>query len=397
MLADPSDHGRFADVPGLGELITALEGWFDPRWAESWDAVGLVCGDRDEPVERIVLAVDAVPATVAETIEAGAQLLITHHPLLLTGVHGVAADDPKGALVHRMIRSGVAHFVAHTNADVACPGVSDALAGRLGLDRMRPLEPQADPGLAKLVVFVPIEHADALTDALAVAGAGRLGDYDRCAWSTDGAGTFRPLAGADPTIGTVGAIAQVPETRIEMIVAPSARADVISALRTAHPYEEPAFDLLQMVPLPTRRGTGRVGTLPAPMPLRDFVAHAASVLPATAWGVRAAGDPSRPVRTVAVCGGSGGGLAETARRAGADAFLTADLKHHPAVEAVTERGGTGMALVDAAHWATEAPWLDVLATALRERFRTTVDVRISRQVTDPWTLHVPSPEVSQSR
>lgn len=381
-------------MPALGEVITALEAWFPPQWAESWDAVGLVCGDPGEPVERVVLAVDAVPATVADTVAAGAQLLVTHHPLLLTGVHGVAADGPKGALVHRMIRAGVAHFVAHTNADVACPGVSDALAGRLGLDDLRPLEARTDTGLAKLVVFVPVDAAEILVDALAAAGAGRLGDYDRCAWTTEGTGTYRPLAGADPAIGRVGAIARVPEARVEMLVPPAVRADVVSALRAVHPYEEPAFDLLEMAPVPSRRGTGRIGTLPAPMPLRDFVALAAAVLPATAWGVRGAGDPDRMVRTVAVCGGSGGGLIETARHAGADVFLTADLKHHGAVEAVTERGDAGMALVDAAHWATEAPWLDALATALHDRFGTTVDVRISRHVTDPWTLHVPSPEVS---
>ena len=112
----------------LADLIAVLDEWFDPRWAEPWDAVGLVCGDPVEPVERIMLAVDAVPETVEEAIAGRAQLLITHHPLLLTGVHGVPADDPKGAMVHRMIRAGVAHFVAHTNADVADPGVSDALA-----------------------------------------------------------------------------------------------------------------------------------------------------------------------------------------------------------------------------------------------------------------------------
>jgi dinuclear metal center YbgI/SA1388 family protein len=343
----------------------------------------------------VLLAVDAVPGTVAEAIDAGAQLLITHHPLLLTGVHGVPADDPKGALVHRMIRAGVAHYVAHTNADVALPGVSDALAQRLGLDGLRPLEPADEQVLDKLVVFVPVGSADAVADALAVAGAGRMGDYDRCAWTIEGTGTFRPLEGADPAVGTVGSIERVAETRVEMVVPRSLRTAVVAALRAAHPYEEPAYDLLQMAPLPSRRGTGRVGELASAMTLAEFTAHAAAVLPPTVWGVRAAGDPTRVVRTVAVCGGSGGSLAEDARRAGADVFLTADLKHHPVVEAVTERGGAGMAMVDAAHWATEAPWLDALADALHERFGTTVEVQVSRQVTDPWTFHVPSPEASQ--
>jgi dinuclear metal center YbgI/SA1388 family protein len=382
-------------VPVLGEVITALQGWFDPRWAESWDAVGLVCGDPTEPVERMLLAVDAVPATVGEAVDGGAQLLLTHHPLLLTGVHGVPADDPKGALVHRMIRAGVAHYVAHTNADVARPGVSDALAGLFGFADVRLLDAQPEESLHKLVAFIPRADAEALVDALAAAGAGRLGDYDRCAWTTDGTGTFRPLAGADPTIGTVGEIEQVAEARIEMIVPARLRGEVVAALRAVHPYEEPAFDLLQMAPVPGRRGTGRIGELAAPMTLAEFAARAAAVLPATAWGVRVAGDLQRSVRTVAVCGGSGAPYIEDARRAGADVFLTADLKHHQVVEAVTERGSAGLALVDAAHWATEAPWLEALAGALRERFGTTVDVRVSRQVTDPWTSHVPSPEASQ--
>lgn len=379
----------------VGELTSALDTWFDPRWAEAWDAIGLVCGDRTEPVGRVLLAVDAVPATVDEAIELGAQLLVTHHPLLLTGVHGVPADDPKGALVHRMIRSGVAHFVAHTNADVAQPGVSDALAARLGLTEVRPLDARDEPPMDKLVVFVPNDDAQALIDALAAAGAGQFGDYERCAWTTQGVGTFRPLAGANPTIGDVGSIEQVSETRVEMVVPRDRRAAVLAAMRAAHPYEEPAFDVLVSAALPGPRGSGRVGVLPEPVTLAEFVTRAAAVLPATSWGVRAAGDPRRRVKTVAVCGGSGGSLAEDARRAGADAYLTADLKHHPAVEAVTERGTDGMALVDAAHWATEAPWLDAVADALRARFGTNVDVRVSRQVTDPWTLHAPSTETSQ--
>jgi hypothetical protein len=285
----------------------------------------------------------------------------------------------------------VAHYVVHTNADVARPGVSDALADVLGLTDVRPLDAQDEEALDKLVVFAPLADTERLVDALAEAGAGRLGDYDRCAWTTQGSGTFRPLAGANPTVGAIGEIEQVAETRIEMVVPHRLRADVVAALRAAHPYEEPAFDLLQMVAVPGRRGTGRVGELPGAVSLREFVERATAVLPATAWGLRAAGDPARSVRTVAVCGGSGSPYIEDARRAGADVFLTADLKHHPAVEAVSERGGDGMALVDAAHWATEAPWLDALASALRERFGTTVDVRVSRQVTDPWTLHVPSP------
>jgi dinuclear metal center YbgI/SA1388 family protein len=385
-------------VPTLAHLTAALETWFDPRWAESWDAVGLVCGDPGETVTRVLLAVDAVPATVDEAIGWGAGLLLTHHPLLLTAVHGVPADDPKGGLVHRMIRSSVAHFVAHTNADVADPGVSDALAERLGLLGLAPLDAMTAEAVDKLVVFVPGEAADRLIDALASAGAGRIGNYDRCAWRTEGVGTFRPRAGASPTIGEVGRVESVPESRVELVVPRGRRSAVIAALRAAHPYEEPAFDLVPLAGAPSARGTGRIGALPRSMSLTEFTEHAARSLPATAWGVRAAGDPDRVVRTVAVCGGSGGGYADLARRAGVDAFLTADLKHHGVLEAVTERGAQAMAMVDAAHWATEAPWLDAVAARLDAEFGTSVEVRVSRVVTDPWTVHTLAPtEVSPDR
>ena len=374
-------------MPLLADVVAALEEWFDPRWAESWDAVGLTCGDPGEPVERIVVAVDAVPATVEQAQRAGAQLLLTHHPLLLTAVHGVAAVDPKGALVHRMIRAGLAHFVAHTNADVADPGVSDALAERLGLTALRPLVPMPAEAGDKLVVFVPTDDAQRIIDALSNAGAGHIGDYERCAWTTIGVGTFRPGPAATPAIGQAGHVEMVAETRVEMVVPPRLREGVIRALREVHPYEEPAFDLYPLVAVNSRRGSGRIGELTAQMRLDEFVRHAAQLLPPTVWGVRAAGDPARPVRTVAVCGGSGASLADTARAVGADAYLTADLKHHPAVEAVTERGPDTMALVDVAHWASEAPWVDVVAARLRERFGTTVDVTASTIVTDPWSLH----------
>ncbi len=379
-------------MPRLADVIAVLDAWFDPRWAEPWDAVGLVCGDPGEPVERILLAVDAVPATVQEAVSAGAQLLLSHHPLLLTPAHGVPADDPKGNLVHRLIRAGVGLFVAHTNADVADPGVSDALAACLGITHLRPLAAQSEQPMDKLVVYVPVDDAQRLVDALAAAGAGSIGNYGRCAWLTEGTGTFRPRDGAMPAIGHVGRVERVEETRVEMVVPTRLRGEVVAALRSTHPYEEPAFDLLTRSPSASRRGLGRIGELPGALTLREFTAHAARTLPATVWGVRAAGDPERPVRTVAVAGGACGALAEPARQAGADALLTADLKHHHVVEAVSERGGKAMALVDAAHWATEAPWLDALAVRLRERFGTTVEIIVSRRVTDPWTMHAPSEE-----
>ncbi|MCP2168162.1 Nif3-like dinuclear metal center hexameric protein [Goodfellowiella coeruleoviolacea] len=268
----------------LAEVVAALEAAYPPALAESWDAVGLVCGDPAEPVRRVLVCVDPVESTVDEAVEVGAQLVLAHHPLLLRGVHGVPADEPKGRLVHRLVRAGAALYCAHTSADVANPGVSDALAAALGLRDTRPLSPH---------------------------------ETDR------------------------------------------------------------------------RLGVGRIGVLPRPRPFAEFVRHVAAALPATAWGVRGAGDPDRVISTVAVCGGAGDSYLDAARRAGVDAYVTADLRHHPAGEHLARAdvpGGRVPALVDVAHWASEWPWCEQAAGVIRSAFPGTVDVLVSTRRTDPWTV-----------
>jgi dinuclear metal center YbgI/SA1388 family protein len=369
-------------VPQLAQVVSALELAYDPAWAESWDAVGLVCGDPTADVRRVHLAVDPVTAVVDEALADGAQLLVTHHPLYLGGTTSVAATSAKGRVIHRLISGGCALYVAHTNADVADPGVSDALAGAIGLRELRPLQPQSDPAGDKLVTFVPAASVDAVVDALAAAGAGVIGDYDRCAFLSPGTGTFRPGSTANPTMGAREKISHVDEIRVEMVVPAGRRSAAVRALLATHPYEEPAYDLLALVPPPGSRGLGRVGELAQPTTLGDFTALVARSLPATSWGVRAAGDPERRVRAVAVCGGSGGSLAGAAARAGADVLLTADLKHHTTSETAED---DVVALVDAAHWATEWPWLAQAAEVIRSA--ATVDATVSTIVTDPWTVH----------
>ena len=261
----------------LADLVRALEAAYPPELAESWDAVGLVCGDPAESVHTALVCVDPVESTVDEAISVGAQLIVAHHPLLLRGVHGVPADTPKGGLVHRMIRNGVGLYCAHTNADNADPGVSDALAAALGLTGLRPLDPDT--------------------------------------------------------------------------------------------------------------GAGRIGTLTTAEPLAAFAERVAGALPSTAGGVRAGGDPERPVRTVAVCGGAGDGLLEHARRGGVDAYVTADLRHHPAGEHLARADAP--ALVDVAHWASEWPWCEQAADVLRAASGGTVNIHVSVRPTDPWTIGVP--------
>jgi dinuclear metal center YbgI/SA1388 family protein len=378
----------------VADCLAVFNAAYDPSWAEDWDAVGLVAGAPADPVQRVHFAVDPTQEVADEAVAAGASLLVTHHPLFLRGVHGIAETSAGGRVITTLVRAGCALFTAHTNADVARPGVSDALAEVLGLQQTLPVQPLATGGgepLEMVVVFVPTGDRAALLDALAAAGAGQIGDYDRCGWWATGTGTFRPLAGASPAIGSVGTVEQVAEDRLEMVYARRLRSAVVAALRASHPYEEPAFDLIELAATPAAGeeagGLGRVGDLAEPMRLDAFVERVAAALPATAWGVRSTGEADRQIRRVAVCGGSGGELAGPAAALGADVLVTADARHHHTLDSVA---ATGIAIVDAAHWATEHPWLHSAAALLTARLPATVGslaTYVSDLVTDPWRLH----------
>jgi len=372
----------------LHEVLDRLEEWYPARFADSWDAVGLVCGDPQAEVRRILLAVDPVGAVAAEAVAMEADLLVCHHPLFLKAVHGFAATTPKGRVLHQLIGSGCALFTAHTNADAPAGGVSESLALALGLTDAAPLEADPKPPVDKLVVFAPRDAADKVRTAITGAGAGHLGDYDSCTFSTPGEGRFRPREGANPTIGAVGESETVDEVRIESVVPRNLREQVVAALIAAHPYEEPAYDVVALAELDdAARGSGRIGRLAEAVTLRELAERVVAVLPATAHGVRVAGDPDRPVRTLALCGGAGDFLLDRARAAGADAFLTSDLRHHPASEF---REHDGPALLDVAHWAAEWTWLPVLRRKLAEALGDTVEVRVSTINTDPWSFRVDS-------
>ncbi|MFQ6399128.1 Nif3-like dinuclear metal center hexameric protein [Nocardia sp. KC 131] len=369
-------------VTTLADVIGVLDSAYPPKLAESWDSVGLVCGDPADEVTRVLFAVDATADVVDEAIGWRAQALVVHHPLLLRGVDTVAADTPKGALLHRLIRSGCALFSAHTNADSADPGVSDALAAALGLTVTGPLDAKPRTAVDNWVVQVPRPHTEAVLAALFAAGAGGNDSYRDCASRVRGIGQFRPVTGANPAVGSIGELQQVEEDRIEVIAPSTARAAILAALRAAHPYEDPAYHVTERAAVPSGLGIGRVGTLPEPESLRTFTTRVAAALPATVWGVRAAGDPDRMIHTVAVCGGAGDSYLDTAARLGVDAYVTSDLRHHP-VDEHLRRGGP--ALIDAAHWATEFPWCAQAETVVRSALPD-VETRVSTLRTDPWTV-----------
>lgn len=373
-------------MPALSDVVDLIHGWYPPATAESWDAVGLVYGDPAQQVRRVLFAVDPSPAVAEEAADWKADLLVVHHPLFLKGVHGFAATTPKGRTLHTLAKADCALLTAHTNADQAIGGVSESLALALGLDDLVPILPAPDPRRDKLTVFVPSDAAAPVRAAIGEAGAGRVGDYELASFtSAPGLGRFRPLAGANPMVGTVGELETVEEVRVEVVLDRSVRADVVRAMLAAHPYEEPAYDLTELVDSGlAATGTGRIGTLPQAT-LAEFAETVAAVLPATRAGVRVAGDPDRPVRRVAVCGGAGDFLLDHVARLDVDAYVTSDLRHHAAAEFV-EKGGP--ALVDVAHWAAEWTWLPTLEQRVGEALADAVETRVSTVVTDPWTMHL---------
>jgi dinuclear metal center YbgI/SA1388 family protein len=385
-------------VPTLSEIVDLLHGWYPPATADSWDAVGLVAGDPDQRVDKVFFAVDPTEPVAREAAEWGAQLLVVHHPLFLKGVHGVARTTPKGRTLGVLQDAGCALLTAHTNADQAVGGVSEAMALALGLRDPRPLRPAPSRALDKVTTYVPVGAADAVRAALAGAGAGTIGDYDQASFSSPGEGRFRPLAGARPAIGTVGEAEVVDEVRIECVLPRAARARVVAALLAAHPYEEPAYDVVELAdPGLSAQGTGRIGDV-EPTTLRGFAERVAAALPATAQGVRVGGDLDREVRRVALCGGAGDFLLDEVRRTDADVYVTSDLRHHPAAEFLehSAHGGRagGPALVDVAHWAAEWTWLPVVEARLRSALSEpgaagdTVSTRVSTVVTDPWVARL---------
>ncbi|MFI5425800.1 Nif3-like dinuclear metal center hexameric protein [Aeromicrobium sp. UC242_57] len=372
-------------MPTLREVVAVLDHLYDPRWADDWDSVGTVAGDPDAPISSVLFAVDPVQAVVDEAVAAGVDLVVTHHPLWLKGVTSVAASSPKGRVIHTLISNDIALHTCHTNADCPPLGVSESMAYAVGLDDVRPLETDPADPIDKWVVFVPRADADAVAAAMHAAGAGAIGEYDTAQFQSAGVGSFRPLAAANPTIGQAGVVEHVDEIRVEMVAARRLREQVRAAMIAAHPYEEAAHDIVELVAGDSDRGSGRIGVLPAPMTLADFSVHVARSLPSHHSALRVAGDPDRMIETVALCGGSGDFLLSTAQRVGADVYVTSDLKHHPVSEHLEQ--ADPCAVIDVPHWAAEWTWLPVAAAALLEQLPE-LTVEVSQTVTDPWTASV---------
>lgn len=340
----------------IEDVARALEELAPPGLAETWDRSGLQVGDPQAPVHAVLVALDPSPEALAETLRRRAQLLVTHHPLLLEPLRSLDLSAPLSSLLADFIRSDVGVYAAHTNLDRAQGGVNDALARRLGLGEVRCLG-SGEP-LYKLVVTVPLGYEDPVRGALAAAGAGKTARYEGCGFGCRGVGVFVPREGARPFLGEIGREERAEETRWEVVVRRSALPAALAALRREHPYEEPAVDVYPLEGTGSEGGLGRWGVLPAPQALGEWARGVAQDLGARS--ARLVGDPDALVERVGVCGGSGASLWPQALAAGVQVLVTGDVKYHAALEARQ----AGLALLDVGHAPSEQVAVEVLAAHL---------------------------------
>lgn len=360
----------------LSDIVHHLEQIAPTTMAESWDNVGLLVGDPQQKVSGAMLCIDYTDAVAAEARREKCELVIAYHPPIFKPLNRVVA----GSMIFDAIREGMAIYSPHTALDVADGGTNDVLADIVGLVDRRPLRlPEAKAQQAKLVTFVPKDHVDAVSRAIFHAGAGQIGHYASCSFRTSGTGTFKGDETTHPTVGKAGQLEEVEEMKIETVVPVDRLATVVAALRAAHPYEEPAFDIVQLIAPPTVRGMGRIGRLDQPV-FRDVligrikqalnVDHLLIALPTTG-----------PVHTAAVCAGSCGDLFTSALSDGVDLYLTGEMRHHDALHCAE----AGMTVICTLHSHSERVTLSRLADRLQSQFRQ-VRWLLSGSDRDPFSI-----------
>ncbi len=346
----------------IKQVCNAMERWAPSGLAYEWDRVGLQIGEPDAPVTKVLTCLTVTEDVVARAEKWGANLIVAHHPILFRPLKSLRSDDTHTRLCLRLATANIAVFAAHTNLDVVPDGVNTLLAETLGLQEIKPLVPIATGGQVKVITFVPASHLDAVRSAMGAAGAGVIGNYDTCSFSTPGTGTFHPGADASPYSGKKGALNHEAEVRLEMLVLEVQLGGVLSALRAAHPYEEPAYDVVVLKNRDLRYGLGARGVLKRPMKLQQFAEQVRSALNLS--HVRLVGRGTTSVKRIAVCGGAGGGEIGQVPK-DIDVFVTGDLKYHEA-DSARERG---LALIDAGHVGTERGIAPHIARYLRKEIK----------------------------
>ena len=367
-------------MPTVQELARALEAAAPLAYQESYDNAGLQCGSPELVVGGVLIALDCTPAVVAEAVRRGCNVVLCHHPVIFRPLKRLTGKGLVERTLIAALKADVAIYAAHTNLDNVRQGVNARLAEKLGLRTTRVLAPQAGT-LARLSTYVPdeadsdINLADKVLTALYAAGAGQVGNYRECSFQTPGLGTFTPGPGSRPTTGTLGQASAASETKLEVLLPLHRQAAVLAALRQAHPYEEVAYELVKLENQHQDVGAGLVGTLPAALKPAEFRAFLKKALQVPVVRHTAF---EHPIKTVALCGGAGSFLTGAALAAGADAYVTADVKYH---EFFAPEGR--LMLCDVGHFESEQFTGEIFRDLLLGTFGSTFAVLFAETPTNP--------------
>jgi len=358
----------------IKEVIKCIENLAPLPLQESYDNSGLIVGNEAMEVTGVMVCLDSTEAVVEEAIRHGCNLVIAHHPIVFSGIKKLNGKNYVERTVIKAIQSNVAIYAAHTNLDNVMAGVNERICRKLGLKNIRILAPKKNL-LRKLVTFCPTDQAEPVRQALFDAGGGRIGKYDECSFNTEGTGTFRALKGANPHVGEIGVMHKENEIRIEIIYEATRENQLLSALKASHPYEEVAYDIYALENTYQETGSGMIGELETAMDEKPFLETLKTTMQSGC--IRYTPFTGRPVKTVAVCGGSGSFLLGDAIRQGAQVFVSADFKYHQFFDADGR-----IVIADIGHYESEQFTRDLFVDLLKENF-STFALRLSEVKTNP--------------
>ncbi|MBD2716574.1 Nif3-like dinuclear metal center hexameric protein [Microvirga sp. STR05] len=361
-------------MPTVQDLARALEAAAPLAYQESYDNAGLQCGNPQQEITGVLIALDCTPAVVDEAIRRGCNVVVAHHPIIFKPLKRLTGANEVEQTLLKAIKNDVALYAAHTNLDNVRHGVNRKLADKLGLQHLRILDPKTGT-LAKLITYVPATHTEAVLQALYTAGAGQIGDYSDCSFRMEGIGTFTPGTDTNPFQGRPGQPETTPEQRVEVLLPLHLQRAALRALRQAHPYEEVAYEIIRLENEHQEVGSGMVGELPDALSPQEFRQRLK-----TALGVPVVKhtDFDRPIKKVAICGGAGSFLINKARAAGADAYVTGDLKYHEYFGAEGQ-----LLLCDVGHFESEQFTGEIFRDLLTEKFGSTFALFIAETYTNP--------------
>jgi len=358
----------------VSEITSYLNSEFPLSLQESYDNCGLLVGNPDSKVTGVLVCLDVTEDVLDEAVAKSCNLVISHHPLIFSGIKSLTGRTDTERMVIRAIRENLAVFALHTNLDNHHEGVNNLLCSKLGVVNAKILKPMPD-ALRKLVTFCPPSHAIQVRDAIFKAGAGHIGNYDCCSYNTEGEGTFRAQTGANPYVGEHGKLHTETELRIETVFPAFIENEVIKALKQAHPYEEVAYDIYPLSNLHQRIGAGMIGNLPQAVDSEEFLVHVKEILQIGC--IRHTNLKNKKIQKIAVCGGSGSFLIKDAISCNADIYMTGDIKYHDFFIP-----GNTMILADIGHYESEQFTKELIYTLLKKKF-TTFALFISGTNTNP--------------